>query len=76
MALFNLAQSPESEVHAPFLAELLNVSVGGAPDPLPLLLAAAMGYLTALLFAAPSSGNLHPDSPPQPVISIIMGSRW
>ena len=38
-------------VAAPFLAERLNVSVGGAPAPLPLILAAAMGYLTALLFA-------------------------
>ncbi len=38
-------------VAAPFLGELFNITLGGAPDALPLLRAAAMGLLTALLFA-------------------------
>ncbi|GAB5468923.1 MAG: ABC transporter permease [Rhodospirillales bacterium] len=36
---------------APFLGDLFNISLGGPPDPLALLRAAAMGLLTALLFA-------------------------
>ncbi len=38
-------------VAGPFLSELFNITLGGAPDVLPLLRAAAMGLLTALLFA-------------------------
>jgi len=38
-------------VAAPFLAQIFNISLGGAPDFWPLAKAAAMGLLTALLFA-------------------------
>ncbi len=38
-------------VAAPFLTDLFNVGLGGPPEVLPLLRAAAMGLLTALLFA-------------------------
>lgn len=38
-------------IAAPFLTDLFNIGLGGPPDVLPLLRAAAMGLLTALLFA-------------------------
>ncbi len=38
---------------APLLAERLNLTLGGAPAPLPLLVAGVLGLATALLFALP-----------------------
>ncbi|MEO1191688.1 MAG: FtsX-like permease family protein [Pseudomonadota bacterium] len=38
-------------IAAPFLSDLFNISLGGPPDLVALARAAAMGYLTALLFA-------------------------